>query len=113
MMGERNAGLEELLRPECIVKLSVRRGGLSVSFGTRDFRDLSDGQFPVELWKCCEMEGGAVEAEHRGTVKLERRLPAGLARVGRGWRHGAKAQWIEIRTPKKRLKEPPGNRGVA
>jgi len=89
--------LLELLTKASIRTVSARRGAVTVHFGTRDVRDLSDGQVPVLIVRCDRMPGGVEETEQ--VVRTARRVGPATRRAGQGSRCGATEQWVELRTP--------------
>lgn len=78
----------------------ARGGGLSVRFGSDIVKNLSDGQFPVEVYRCMKMGDGRLIEEHRRTVRLSHRLRLATSDAGRGWRHGAEEQWVRCAPPR-------------
>lgn len=85
-----------------IVAVKRRGASLTIHYGTNTVKDLSDGQFPVELWRINLMPGGA-ESEHKRTCTKDSTLTAGIKRAGAGWRAGAIESWVELRTPASRV----------
>ena len=82
--------------------VTASRGCITIRFGTRDVRDLSDGQFPVEVWRCMDATNGEREDRHTRTVRLPHRLKAATSEAGRGACSRAVREWVEVRTPKSR-----------
>lgn len=82
-----------------------------------EVRDLSDGQFPVEIWRVsvirpdCQApyldkletvaEGQAL-ISRRGRAMRKDTFAAALARHSRGRKVIAEREWLELRTPKAR-----------
>lgn len=86
-----------------IRRASQRGRTISLTFGSSEVRDLSDGQFPVEVWRCILMEDGTQTDEHQSTVTKAARLKRAASAAGQGWRPGSKQQWVELRTPTTRM----------
>jgi len=77
--------------------------GFSVKFGARKFRDLSDGQFPVDLWRIDITESGEKRELLARTVTKFSTLQRGKEAAAAGWWALAVDSWVELRTPKSRL----------
>lgn len=75
---------------------------ISLTFGSSEVRDRSDGQFPVEVWRCILMQDDTREDRLKATVTKSSRLNAVTRKAGVGWRPGSKRQWVEVRTPEAR-----------
>lgn len=94
--------LSELMADPAKVSRVTRRG--TIYFGSTDVRDLSDGAFPVDVYRCVRMPSGD-DAELRATVRMPHRLERETKSAGKGWRAGATAQWVEVRTAFERTNE--------
>lgn len=77
----------------------MRGGSISIRFGTNDIRDMSDGVFPVEVWRCSTAPGRDPSASLWFTVKKETRLKRAVNAAASGSTFGTTAEWVEIRTP--------------
>lgn len=98
-MNSDGSKLLEMLSNARIRSASMRGRTVSITFGTNDFRDLSDGQFPAEVWRCETWKDGSTKEHHKATVTKKDRLPAACRKAGSGSCAGATAEWVEIRTP--------------
>ena len=85
-----------------IRSISSKGTGFSITFGTNDVRDLSNQQFPVELWRVWVFEDGHREEELRRTCKKKSTLARGISHAGAGHRFREEKSWVELRTPKGR-----------
>lgn len=72
-------------------------------FGTSDVRDLSDGTYPLEIWRVDVREDasavhkvGDQVARHEFTVRTERQRDRRVKEAQSGWRIGWKSH-VEIR----------------
>lgn len=82
-----------------ILSLTTTARGFRVTCGTEDIRNLSDGAFPVDLWKCRTLEDASHEEEKKGRAMRADTLQAAALRCGRGTRYNAVKEWVEVRTP--------------
>lgn len=102
MSDEKQDPLERMLTENGIRSISGDGRSLSIRFGSDKVRHYHLGVFPAEVYRCVEMANGSFEEEHKRTVKLPHRLERATREAGRGWRAGAKRQWVEVR-PKGRM----------
>lgn len=94
--------LLELLTTAAVKSSSTHGRTVSIHFGTNDIRDLSDGEFPVEVWRCNLLRDGRVDVPETVTVTAPSRFKREVNRAAKGSYAGAAKQWVEIRTPKDR-----------
>ena len=70
---------------------------MSFRFGSDEVRDLSDGQYPVEVSRCVLMRDDTREDKLKATVRKESQLKRQTNAAGDGYRPGSKKQWVEVR----------------
>lgn len=90
--------LLDLLRSGSVQSVRQRGRTVTISFGTNDVRDASDGRLPVEVWRVNRMPERLDEARH-ATVSDGRKLKAACRRAGKGSAARAVEQYVELRTP--------------
>ncbi len=80
---------------------------LRVSWSISDVRDLSDGAFPVDLFRVRRFRGvDSIQEYRKGRALRSDTLAAAVSRACRGVLAKAESEWVEIRTPLGRAKEP-------
>lgn len=89
-----------------IRSVSAKGAYVTVRFGTNDVRDLSDGQFPVEVWRVDALSNGNLEATWLHTCRKSTTVRRAVRDAGRGWSSRADTSWVEIRTHRSRLETP-------
>ena len=91
----------DLLSTSSVQSARQRGRTFTISFGTTDLRDVSDGHLPVEVWRVNRMPDRLDETYH-ATVGDGRKLKTTCRRAGAGSVARAVEQYIELRTPANR-----------
>lgn len=88
--------LDALFNPPDSAVLKRTKSG-TTTFGTSDIRDLSDGQFPVEVWRVDVSErDGRQEAERIANARKPSSRDRRVREARSGWRSGWTSH-VEIR----------------
>jgi len=93
--------LLELLTTAAVKSSSTRGRTITIRFGTNDIRDLSDGAYPLEIYRCGVARGQPFATQHCRVLK-ETRLQRAINSAASGSSSSATEEWVEIRTPAER-----------
>lgn len=80
----------------------TRDGGVDITFGTRDVRDLSGGQLPAVVVRVDIDRTGERRERQPRVVRTANGLMRAVSAAGRGSLAGAREQWVEIRPVQQR-----------